>query len=93
MSLFTSILYLCWVTDIECCNKLFPRKVINDIALKSKDFDFEPEITVKLSKGGYKIAEVPISTNPRGYKEGKKLNTFRDGTHAFLSLVKNRFVD
>jgi hypothetical protein len=61
--------------------------------LKSKRFDFEPEITSKLLKKGYKILEIPISTNPRGYDEGKKLNTVKDGTIALWTLFKYRFVN
>lgn len=93
LSLLTSILYGQWITDMETCYKLFPRAAIKGIALNSKSFDFEPEITAKLLKKGYKILEVPISTTPRGYEEGKKLNTIRDGSIALYSLIKYRFSD
>lgn len=56
--------------------------------LDAKGFEFEPEITAKLLKAGYKIFEVPISTNPRGYKEGKKLDTVRDGIKAVRVIIK-----
>lgn len=93
LSLITSILYGQWITDMETCYKLFPAKAVKDIRLNAKGFEFEPEITAKLLKKGYKIFEAPISTNPRGYKEGKKLNTFKDGTFAFFTLLKFRFMD
>ncbi len=82
LSLLTSILYGQWITDMETGYKLFPRKAAENMELRSKSFDFEPEITAKLLKEGYKIIEVSISTNPRGYAEGKKLHTLRDGTIA-----------
>jgi len=91
LSLLTSVLYGQWITDMETCYKLFPKKAALDLHLRSRGFDFEPEITAKLLKKGYKILEVPISTIPRGYNEGKKLNTFRDGFVALWTLLKYRF--
>lgn len=93
LSLFTSILYGQWITDMETCYKLFPRKVIDDMKLNARGFDFEPEITAKILKKGIRIIEVSIATNPRGYNEGKKLNTIKDGTIALWTLLKYRFRD
>lgn len=93
LSLITSILYGQWITDMETCYKLFPKKAVENINLNAKGFEFEPEITSKLLKQGYKIKEVSITTNPRGYDEGKKLNTIRDGSKALWYLFKYRFVD
>lgn len=91
LSLITSILYKQWITDMETCYKVFPKSVAVKFNLKSRGFNFEPEITSKLLKNGYRITEVPISTNPRGYDEGKKLNTFKDGIIALCTLIKYRF--
>ena len=93
LSLVASILYGQWITDMETCYKLFPRKAVEKINLVAKGFEFEPEITSKLLKKGYKITEVPIKTEPRGYKEGKKLHTIRDGFISLYSLLKYRLVD
>lgn len=93
LSLVTSVMYLHWVTDMECCYKLFPREAVKDMTLRAKGFEFEPEITAKLLKKGYKIHEVSITTNPRSIKEGKKLHTIRDGYKAISALIKYRFVD
>ncbi|HVA96235.1 MAG TPA: glycosyltransferase family 2 protein [Candidatus Acidoferrales bacterium] len=93
LSLITSILYFQWITDMECGYKLVPREALKDIRLQARSFDFEPEITAKLLKKGYKIAEVSISTNPRNYEEGKKLRPFRDGPKALWTLLKYRFVE
>ena len=91
LSLITSILYLQWITDMETCYKLFPREALSGIKLDARGFELEPEITAKLSKRGYKIHEVPITVIPRGYEEGKKINTFRDGYKAVKALFKYRF--
>jgi dolichol-phosphate mannosyltransferase len=93
LSLTTSILYLQWITDMESCYKLFPHDALKGIRLYAKSFDFEPEITAKLLKKGYKIIEIPISTNPRSYSEGKKIYPVRDGTKALWTLLKYRFTD
>lgn len=91
LSFLFSVLYGQWLTDIETCYKLFPRKIIKDFTLESKGFEFEAEITAKLSKTNYKIYEVPIRTLPRGYQEGKKLNTVSDGVKTLWTIIKYRF--
>ncbi len=93
LSLVTSILYHHWLTDMECCYKLFPKNALKGVTLRAKSFEFEPEITAKLFKNGYNIAEVPISTKPRGYGEGKKIHALTDGTLALWTLLKYRFID
>lgn len=93
LSLITSMLYLQWITDMETCYKLFPKHAIEGMNLRARSFDFEPEITAKLLKRGYKIVELPISTVPRGYDEGKKINAIHDGRIALWTLIKYRFVE
>jgi dolichol-phosphate mannosyltransferase len=90
LSLITSMLYGQWITDMETGYKVFPKAAVGSMRLKSRGFDFEPEITANLLKKGYKILEVPIATVPRGYEEGKKLNTVRDGLIAVWTLFKCR---
>ncbi|QQG41090.1 MAG: glycosyltransferase family 2 protein [Candidatus Levyibacteriota bacterium] len=93
LSLLTSILYRQWITDMETGYKLIPRGVLQKITLHARSFDFEPEITAKILKNHIKILEIPISTNPRGYDQGKKLNTVKDGIFAFMTLLKYRFFE
>lgn len=93
LSLVTSIFYGQWLTDMETCYKAFTKKAFNGIKLKSRTFDVEPEITAKFLKKGLKILEIDITTVPRGYEEGKKLHTFRDGFKALWTLVKYRFTN
>ena len=50
-----------------------------------------PEVTAKLSRMGEKIAEVPISYNPRSKVEGKKIR-HSDGWLAIWTLIRYRFV-
>lgn len=93
LSLVTSILYGQWVTDMETCYKLFPSKTAKKLHLNARGFELEPEITAKLMKLGYHIHEIPITTTPRGYDEGKKLDTVKDGIKALKTLLRYRFYD
>jgi len=93
LSMVTSILYGQWLTDMETCYKLFPKNALSGVKLNARGFEFEPEITSKLMKKHYKIVEVPIKVTPRGYDQGKKINTIRDGIKALWSLLKYRVTD
>jgi len=88
LSLLVSVLFGQWLTDIETGYKVFPKKVVKNLNLHSRGFEFEPEITVQLIKLGYKIYEVPIRTSPRGYEKGKKLRTVPDGIKALRMILQ-----
>ena len=92
LTLVTEILYGRRISDMETCYKVFRKNVLEGIDIKAKRFDFEPEFTAKILKKGYKIKEIPIKVNPRGYDEGKKIS-WRDGFIALWTLVKYRFID
>jgi glycosyltransferase involved in cell wall biosynthesis len=93
LSFLTTILYGQYITDMETGYKVFERSVLKNIKLKSRSFDFEPEITAKILKKKIKILELNIKTKPRGYKEGKKIRPVKDGLIALKTLVKYRFLD
>ena len=92
LSLVTNVLYSSTLSDMETCYKLFDRRVLEGMALVSDRFDFEPEITAKVLRRGYRIYEVPISYAGREVDEGKKI-TWRDGFGAVRALVKFRFAE
>ena len=92
-SLITSLLYDIWITDMETGYKLFPTESIKKMNLQAQGFELEPEITAKLVKNGYKIKEVAITTNPRGFEHGKKFDTIGDGSRALWGIFKYRFTN
>ncbi|MCP4632587.1 MAG: glycosyltransferase family 2 protein [candidate division Zixibacteria bacterium] len=92
LSQITNILYGSRISDMETCYKAVRSDVIKQLAIKSNSFDFEPEITAKLLKSGYKIKEVPIKYYPRTTQEGKKIN-MGDGFKAIWTLIKYRFTE
>jgi glycosyltransferase involved in cell wall biosynthesis len=76
------------LTDMETCYKAFRREVIQSIRLTSNRFGFEPEVTAKIARRGYRIYEVPISYHGRDYWEGKKIN-WKDGVSAIWTIFKH----
>jgi glycosyltransferase involved in cell wall biosynthesis len=80
------------LSDMETCYKVFRREVLQGIQLKSNRFGFEPEITAKISKGHWRIYEVPISYSGRTYTEGKKI-TWRDGVSALWCIFRYNLFD
>jgi glycosyltransferase involved in cell wall biosynthesis len=91
LSFTTNVLYNTTLSDMETCYKLFDRRVLEGVTIRSDRFDFEPEITAKVLRQGIRIYEVPISYTGRELDEGKKI-TWRDGFAALYALVKFRFV-
>jgi len=80
------------LTDMETCYKVFRREVIQSITIRSNRFGFEPEITAKVAKRGYRIYEVPISYYGRDYWEGKKIN-WKDGFSALTTILRYGLFD
>ena len=92
LTFVTNFLFNTTLTDMETCYKAFRRDFIKDIKIKSKRFDFEPEITAKILKKHARLYELPISYYGREYKDGKKI-TWKDGFQALFALIKYRFFD
>ena len=90
LSLATNLLYNTSLSDMECGYKLFSRKVLDSITIESDRFDFEPEITAKVLRRGYRIYEVPVSYSGRAASEGRKFG-WRDGVRALSTLVRYRW--
>ena len=94
LTLLSNMLTNLNLTDMETCYKVFRREVVEEIrpTLKSDRFGFEPEITAKVAKRGYRVYETPVSYHGRDYAEGKKV-TWRDGLAALFHIVRFRIAD
>jgi len=92
LTFLTNILYDSILTDMETGYKVFRREVIENMTIRSKRFNFEPEFTAKILKRKYRIFEVPITFNPRDYSDGKKIK-FKDAFEAVWALLRYRFFD
>lgn len=78
------------ISDEATAYKAFRVDVLRQMRLECVRFEFCPEVTAKVRRLGFKIHEVPISYNPRGIAEGKKIR-WTDGLEALWTLVKYRF--
>jgi len=92
LTFLTNILYDSILTDMETGYKVFRREVIENMTIRSKRFNFEPEFTAKILKHRYRIFEVPITFNPRDYSDGKKIK-LKDAFEAVWALLRYRFFD
>jgi glycosyltransferase involved in cell wall biosynthesis len=92
LTLITNVLYNNILTDMETGYKAFRSEILKRVSIRSNRFDFEPEITAKVSKMGCRIYEVPIYYAGRDFADGKKI-TWKDGVWAIWALIKFRFVD
>ena len=75
------------LTDMETCQKVFARRVLKSIVIRENRFGFEPEVTAKVAKGGWRLREIGIPYAPRTRAEGKKIG-WRDGVRAVYCIIK-----
>jgi glycosyltransferase involved in cell wall biosynthesis len=92
LTLITNVLYNTMLTDMETCFKVMRTEVLRSMTLESDGFGIEPELTAKIFKRRYRVYEVPITYDGRGYEQGKKI-TWRDGVVALWVLLKYRVTE
>ncbi|HZU42908.1 MAG TPA: glycosyltransferase [Terriglobales bacterium] len=80
------------LSDIETGYKAINTDLLKSIPLRSNDFSFEVEVTLKLAKRRARIFEAPIRYSPRSYEEGKKIRA-RDGVLALFSMLRYWVLD
>jgi dolichol-phosphate mannosyltransferase len=85
----SNVAFQAGITDEATAYKAFRTEVLRKIRLQCVRFEFCPEVTAKVRRLGYNIVEVPISYNPRGIADGKKIR-WHDGVEAFWTLMKYR---
>jgi glycosyltransferase involved in cell wall biosynthesis len=90
LTFLTNVLYNTMLTDMETCYKVMRAEVLRSMTLNSNGFGIEPELTAKIFKRGYRVYEIPITYDGRGYEEGKKIG-WRDGVVALWVLLRYRF--
>lgn len=92
LTLLTNVFTDLDLTDVETCYKLVNTTMLKSIPLRSDDFRFEIEITMKLAKRRARIFEVPIRYLPRRPEEGKKMNAWH-GVLALVGLARYTLLD
>lgn len=78
------------VKDINCAFKLFNRKVISSISVKSQGAFTNTEILVKAKMYGYKWSEIGVSHYPRGYgkQSGGRLKVILKGFYELFRFYR-----
>ncbi|HEY3284799.1 MAG TPA: glycosyltransferase family 2 protein [Armatimonadota bacterium] len=84
-----TLLYGHRITDEATAYKLFRTEVLRSLPLRCRGFEFCPEVTGLLLRGGYRLVEAPIAYRARTHKEGKKIG-WRDGVQALWTLPRCR---
>lgn len=87
-----NLLYGIRITDEATAYKLFKAEFFKKLNLKSKGFEFCPEVVAKSAKLKAKIVEVPVTYEARNVLEGKKIK-WKDGFVALWTLIKYRFIN
>lgn len=77
-------------SDMETCYKAFTADALKALPLVSNRFGIEPEIAAKVARNRFRMYEVPITYNGRGYEDGKKIG-WRDGVAALWFIFHHRF--
>jgi glycosyltransferase involved in cell wall biosynthesis len=94
--LFTGLLNLMYgqhLKDPFTMYKVFRRDCLHGLLFEANRFDFDFELVIKLVRKGYKPLEIPINYRSRSFKEGKKVQIFRDPLTWIWALVKYRFAE
>lgn len=90
VSWVANLLYGSNLTDEATGYKVFRAELLRSLDLQADGFAFCPEVTGKVLRRDIEIHEVPITYQPRGLDEGKKIN-WKDGLEAVWVLLKQRF--
>jgi glycosyltransferase involved in cell wall biosynthesis len=75
------------LSDMETGYKAFSRDAILSIHLTQDRFGFEPEVTAKLARRGFRFTETPVRYVPRGFAEGKKIR-LKDAFYALYAIFR-----
>ena len=86
----TNALYGQSATDYEGCYKAFSKSLVDSLPIEANGFEYDNELICKLLRRGYRMAEVPITYQPRTYEEGKKIK-WQDGVRMMWTILKWRF--
>lgn len=86
-----NLLYGSKLSDVWTCYKLCSQECLDIVSsVKSRSFEWDMELIVKLLKAGFKINEIPINYQPRTFSEGKKIRAWH-GLKGLWIILKYRF--
>ncbi len=71
--------------------KVFCTECIKNLTFECNRFDFDHELLMKLVKKGYIPIEIPVKYQARSFKEGKKINVYKDPLTWIAIILKISF--
>lgn len=85
-----SFLFFIRCRDINCAMKIYKRRVLENISIKSSSCFIDAEMIIKAKKGGFKIAQFPVTHFSRtgGLASGSKMNVI---VPTIIEMIKYRF--
>lgn len=90
LTFLTNLLFGTRYTDVATASKMVRTSVLKSLKLQCSGFDLDFELSNKLGKFGYRVAEIPITYRPRSFAEGKEIRA-KDGLTALVQILKDRF--
>jgi glycosyltransferase involved in cell wall biosynthesis len=79
-----------WISDNLTGYKLYPLAELRRLRIRTKGFETDHELTIKLLRRGVRIVEVPIRYAPRSTAEGKKIRA-SDAPKAVWTMIRFRW--
>lgn len=69
-----AVLFFVWIKDIDCAMKIYKRRVLDSMEIKSTSAFIDAEMLIKASKKGFKIVQFPVTqyTRKSGPEGGSK---------------------
>ena len=91
ITMFSNIVTNLFLSDVETAAKAFKGDIVRNIIWRSKGFEIENEMTIKLKKMGCTFYEIPYSYYGRSFNEGKKIRP-SDGFKAMYYILYYRII-
>jgi glycosyltransferase involved in cell wall biosynthesis len=76
------------ISDSQSGYRVMKSAVLSNLSLKSREYEIESEMLVKIAHKGFRVKEVPISFEQRTYGKSR-LDPIVDGFKIFLSIMKS----
>jgi glycosyltransferase involved in cell wall biosynthesis len=76
--------------DINCAMKIYKRRVLENISIKSSSCFIDAEMIIKAKKAGFKVAQFPVThfSRTEGLASGSKMNVV---VPTIVEMIKYRF--
>ena len=74
--------------DLLSGYRVFSRRFLAEVSLRSTGFEIETEITGEAVARGFRTAEIPVPYYPRIAGTASKLHAFRDGSRILITILR-----